>query len=468
MQKPNLNHLKKNLQSRAVAFGTHSAMTTVLVVSILGVLNFLGHRNPGKLDLTKDKLHTLSDQTKKVVRELKSSVKFVYFGKMDQGEQSRAFLENYRSLNPGKIELEIVDPNREPVRARQAGIRTLGTLQIVSGARDSQVSELVEEKVTNALIKLSKNTTPKLCVLTGHGEKSFTATDSEGFDSVRKGLVNQAYDVKETNLVTEGKIPEDCNALAIWGGTKAYFPQEIGLIRDYLAKGGRALMAIDLDIRGNEPSPELITLLDQWYIKPGKALVLDPFSRVLNLDPSVIILPTFSKDHPVTKGFELNAAFPFARPLEIRSGAPAGLNVQWLARSTPKSWAEKSFSELATGQVQKNGEDQAGPLDAVISVEGKAKDSTATKNTRLVVFGSSLFANNNFSRMMGNADLFLNAASWVMEDESMISIRPKDSTGSKIELSQNQGTLIFILTVIAMPLVIATGGIGFWAYRKRL
>jgi len=459
---------KKNLQSRAVSYGTHSAMTAALVISILGVINFLGYKNPAKLDLTKEKIHTLSDQTKKVVKDLKNPVKFIYFQKLEAAEQNKIFFENYRALNPGKIDIEVVSPDKEPARAKHAGIRSYGTLQLLSGSRDSQVSDITEEKITNALIKLSKDSPQQLCVLTGHNEKSFTATDAEGLDSIRRGLINQAYEVRDLNLITEGKIPPSCNALAIWGGNKAFFPQEIALVRDFLNQGGRALVAIDTDLKGEDRSAELLSLLEGWHVRVGKAMLIDPVSRVLNLDPSIVILPTFSKDHAITKGFQVNAAFPFTRPLEILPNAPAGLNVQWLAQSTPKSWAESNFKELSGGKVQQDGADKAGPLNAIVTVEGKQKDSKAIKNTRLVIFGSSLFANNNYSRLMGNSDLFLNAASWVMEDESMISIRAKDSSTGKIELSQKQGTFIFLLTVIAMPLLIASGGIGFWAYRRRL
>ncbi len=460
---------RQNLKGRAFAFGTHSLMTTLLVLAILGVINFLGYRNPAKFDLTQDKLHTLSDQTRKVAAELKRPTRFVYFGRLDQAEQNRIFLDNYRALNPSKIEIEVVDPNKEPVRTRQAGIRSLGTLQIVSGDRDSKVTELTEESVTNTLIKLNKESIQQLCVLSGHGEKSFTAKDSEGFDSVRTGLANQTYDVRELNLVTEGKIPATCSALAIWGGTKSWFPQEVTLVREYLAGGGRALIAVDVDLNGGEPAADLLPILESWHVRPARTMLVDPFSRLLNLDPTVIILATFSKDSPITRDMQqLNIAMPFTRPIDILPGAPAGLNVQWLGKSTPKSWAESSFKELAEGKVQLNDQDRAGPLDAIVTVEGKLKDSKATKNTRIVVFGSSLFANNNFSRLVGNADLFLNAASWVMEDESMISIRPKENAPGTIQLSQKQGNLILFLTVIGMPLLIAGGGIGFWAYRKRL
>jgi ABC-type uncharacterized transport system involved in gliding motility auxiliary subunit len=109
-----------------------------------------------------------------------------------------------------------------------------------------------------------------------------------------------------------------------------------------------------------------------------------------------------------------------------------------------------------------------GPLDAAIAVEGKQKDSKAPRNTRLVVFGTSNFANNNFSRYGANSDFFLNATAWVMEDESTISIRAKDEGASRVELSQKQGMFIFLLTVIVIPVSIAVAGIVVWVLRRRL
>ena len=109
-----------------------------------------------------------------------------------------------------------------------------------------------------------------------------------------------------------------------------------------------------------------------------------------------------------------------------------------------------------------------GPLNAAIAIEGKVKDSKAARNTRMVVFGSSNFATNNFARYAGNLDFMMNAVSWVMEDESLISIRAKEEGPGKIELSQKSGTFIFLLTVIVIPLLIAAAGLGIWIVRRRL
>jgi ABC-type uncharacterized transport system involved in gliding motility auxiliary subunit len=131
---------EKNLKKRATLYGLNSFITVLLVLGILGVLNFLGSRYPLKWDLTKNKVHTLSDQTVKLVKGMKQSVKTTLFSKLQQKEQLRPLLENYKALNP-QFEIEYIDPDREPARAKQAGIKKYGTLKLTVGTRENQVED---------------------------------------------------------------------------------------------------------------------------------------------------------------------------------------------------------------------------------------------------------------------------------------------------------------------------------------
>ena len=464
------------LRGRSAAYGLNSFITALLVIAIVGVINFLGHRYPQKLDLTKNKMHTLSDQTVKTVKSLKEPVKAVFFAKMQGREQYRPLLDNYKALNP-KFEVEYVDPDKEPTRAKQVGIKKYGTLQLLLGTRDSKVEEPTEEKLTNALIKLTQEKTPTLCAITGHGEKSFSSAEADGYDSVKKGLASQSYEIKDLNLAQESKIPDTCNGIVIAGPQKAFFPAEVKQIREYLGNGGRAIVALDLNLgkgpggatAGGDYAPEILAILADWNIKVGNAMIVDPLSKMMGVDAAVPLLTTYNKENAITRDFQAQCFFPFARPVEAAGNAATGITPVWLAKTTPKSWAVTDMKALASGQVQFNeGHDRAGPLTAAIAVDGKLKDSKASRNTRLVVFGTSHFASNNYSRFGGNLDLFLNSASWIMEDESLISIRAKENEAGKVELSQKQGTVIFLVTVVVIPLLIAVAGIVIWVLRKRL
>jgi ABC-type uncharacterized transport system involved in gliding motility auxiliary subunit len=161
--------------------------------------------------------------------------------------------------------------------------------------------------------------------------------------------------------------------------------------------------------------------------------------------------------------------FPFTRPLNIIPGAPAGMNVQWIARTSEAAWGETSMEDLAKGQVSLNrGVDKPGPLNVAVAVEGKLADSKAEKKTRLVVYGSSLFASNNYGRLGPNYDFLVNAVNWTLEDEGLISIRAKEDEPAKISLTGVQLNLIQLIAIAVLPLLIASSGIGIWIYRRRL
>jgi ABC-type uncharacterized transport system involved in gliding motility auxiliary subunit len=398
---------------------------------------------------------------------LKQPIKVTLFAKFNQKEAIRPLLENYKALNP-KFEIEYVDPDREPTRAKEAGIKKFNTLNLQIGKRESKVEDPTEEKLTNALIKLLKDKTSMLCAVTGHGEKSFASNEGDGYSTIKKSLIDQAYDERDINLAQEGKIPEACDAVAIIGAAKSFFEPETKALKDYLDNGGRMIVALDLNIKGGESSPELLGVLKEWGITALPALVVDPIARAFNMDASVAIVATYSKQSPITQDFQANTLFPITRPLDAVTPAVAGLTPLWIAQSTPNSWAVMDLASLK-GSIQFNeGKDKKGPLNVAMSVEGKQKDSKAPRNTRIVVFGSSAFANNQFSRLGGNLDLFMNSVSWTLEDESMISIRTKDEGPGKVELSSKEGTVIGLLTVFVIPFLIASGGIVIWVLRKRL
>jgi len=476
-----LIHNKKALAGRTAAYGLYSGVTTLLVISLVGVFCFVTNRYPKKFDWTKNRVHSLSDQTKKLVRELKLPVKAVFYGSLGQREESRGLIDNLRGLNT-KFEVEYVDPSREIGRMKQVGIKRVPTLQLLIGTRETKLEEINEEKITNALIKLSKEKPQTLCAIVGHGERPMSNKDqTEGAGAFKEALESQAYTVRDVNLLQdlevakEGKVPASCDAIAILGANRAYLPQEAKLIQDYLADGGRALIMIDFNLKGAEYVPEIVQVLAKWHLKPENALVVDPTSKLLNVDPIMPLVVDFSKDNPITKalvsaqmGVQVQCLFPVVRPLSLIPGAPPSMNVQWLAKSTPNAWGETDIKSLGAGRVTKDANDIALPMILAAAVEGKLKDSKAVRNTRIAAFGTSTIATNQGVRLGFNLDLVMNAASWVLEDESLISIRTKDEDKGKIELTEKAGSVIKLLTVIVMPLLILIAGIVIWVRRRKL
>lgn len=461
---------RKNMNKRNMAFGVQSMITTLLVIAIVGVLNFMANKNPFKKDFTAQQLNSFSDQTEKLVKGLQEPLQATLYGEGSDREKFAPVMNNYKDLNP-KFQYEFVNIQKELSRTKQAGIKKPGTLQLMYKGKEAKVDEVTEEKITNALIKLLKEKPAIVCALTGHGEKSFTSREQDGFDAIRQMLVEQTYEVKDVNLVQEGKVPTECSCLVIAGANRAFLEKEKTLINDYLKNGGRAVISIDPNIRGTEQAQDVLKILAPWKVTSPHSMVVDPFAKMYGADASTPVATSFNKAHAVVRDFEdkQGVLFPLTRSLEIPSYGSDGLSFFWLVQSTDNAWAETDLSGLTKGQAQfTEGKDKKGPLNFAVAVEGKLTGSNAHQNTRIVVFGTSLFASNAFYRINLNQDLFINSVSWALEDESLISIRKKENEPGKFEIDQKQGQFIGLITVLVLPALIAIAGIVIWIMRKKL
>jgi ABC-type uncharacterized transport system involved in gliding motility auxiliary subunit len=99
--------------------------------------------------------------------------------------------------------------------------------------------------------------------------------------------------------------------------------------------------------------------------------------------------------------------------------------------------------------------------------ESKDGESPKPAKARIVVFGSSSFAANNYVGAFGNRDLFLNTVSWLAEEEDLISIRPREVKSTPIFLTAPQIAIFRWVPMGLIPLVIAVVGSAVWVQRRR-
>ena len=86
--------------------------------------------------------------------------------------------------------------------------------------------------------------------------------------------------------------------------------------------------------------------------------------------------------------------------------------------------------------------------------------AVATRDkTRVVAFGTSLLAANEYIRLQGNRDFFLNTVSWLAEQEDQISIRPKDAKQTPVFLSSQQETFVRVMSLVVVPGLFLAAGI---------
>jgi ABC-type uncharacterized transport system involved in gliding motility auxiliary subunit len=466
------------LGRRQLKYGTN---TLVLVAAVLGVLflvNLLVARNPRRFDLTKDQRYSLSDQTRKVMAGLKDDVKITYFQRQRDMARGQDRLKEYQALSP-RLKVDFVDPVQSPAKAQAYDVRGPWPILVVEkGDKRERVSNDGEQDITNTLIKVTREGKKAVCLLEGEGERAGEESGERGFSGVKTALTKSLYEVKNVFLLREKAVPADCTVLVVGGPEKDLLPETTGAVRDFVKKGGKALVMVEPELK--EPYPNLVALLKEWNIEAGSDVVVDVSGMgqlfgVSELAPMAMDYPW----HPITKDFRLPTVYGGARSVQAGKGTIEGVSAQDLVKTSEQSWAE---SDLAMkGPIKfEDGKDRMGPiaLAAIATVRGPspaptpspasspAPEEPKAKEGRVVVVGDVDFASNSLLGFQGNQDFFLNAVAWLAEDADLISIRPKEPENQALFLSrQVQQNVAWIALVLLPGLFVVLGVVSWWRRR---
>lgn len=444
---------------RSARLGANTLVLSAAVLVILGILNFLGYRYHKRFDLTEQKLYTLSEQTKQIVGGLTQEVRILEFSK-EANRQLEALLPEYRLLSR-KLRYERIDPQEHPELARQYEVRREGEVIVVSGDRTERLTEFTEQGITNTILKVTREAVSTVCFTEGHGEKSLSNGDPQGYRLVENTLRAERYQVRSFNLAAEKGVPAECTVVVVAGPQTPFFPQEADLLKNYLDGGGKLLLLVDPFVEHG-----LDGLLKEWHIEVGHNLIIERnlFSQLAGTGPVVPLVSDYGA-HPITEKVPAQTMFPEARSVRLTQAANGadGIEAVELLKTSPQSWAETDITKQG-GRVEFNeGKDLKGPVSIGVAAQKKLGEG---KSARLVVIGDSDFASNADIRQAANVDLFFNTIGWLAQAEDMITVRPKNPTNRRVNLTAAQQTMLFWFTVVLLPGVAIVAGAYVW-WRRR-
>jgi ABC-type uncharacterized transport system involved in gliding motility auxiliary subunit len=87
---------------------------------------------------------------------------------------------------------------------------------------------------------------------------------------------------------------------------------------------------------------------------------------------------------------------------------------------------------------------------------------TDRKPSKIIVIGDSDFATNSFFHVMGNGQLFLNSVNFLSASDNLIGLEPRTFDIPRVEMTNIQMKITFILSLIAIPLLMAGLGMVVW------
>ena len=115
------------MKARQTKFAAYTAVYVLIVLAVVGVLNFLANRYNKTYDTTSSKQFTLSDQTIKIAKNLKQDVSISYWDQPTQFQAAHDLLDRYKDLSP-KIEVHFEDVEKNITKARAAGVTRRGAV----------------------------------------------------------------------------------------------------------------------------------------------------------------------------------------------------------------------------------------------------------------------------------------------------------------------------------------------------
>jgi ABC-type uncharacterized transport system involved in gliding motility auxiliary subunit len=455
----------KFLQARQTKYAAYAATYILIILGVLSTINVLANRYNKSYDATSNKRYSLSDQTAKIVKGLKTDANITYFAQSSRFREARDQLDLYANLS-SKVHVKYVDPDKEPTVAREAGVKNYGTTIVQIGTNKNEAASLSEEGITGAFIRDLKNTTREVCFVTGSGEHQIDNSDRGGYSRFKELLGKEEYTTKSISLLQTAEIPADCTVIVMPGPKGDYIQAQVDAVKKYVEGGGRAFFLLDpplkmgrSEIADNAP---LVTLLESWGVTPDKDLILDqnPVSQLVGVGPEVALVSAYDS-HAIVNDMKGTATgFPLARSLETKNGDKT--SVTKLFSSSDTSFAtEKLNSPAVDPGDPKN---KKGPL--TLAAAGTYNTGKENSQGRFVVIGSSDWLANSFINFNGNRDLALNTMNWLSSDEDLISIRPKEQDDRRVTMTQSQLNYVRITSQFIFPFAVVFAGVAVW-WRRR-
>jgi len=437
-----------------------------LLVGIFLLTNIISNRLPGRLDLTAEKIYTLSPVTKETLKNLPDLVNITFYVSSKLPTQLiptvrevKDLLREYQSLAKNNLLITFKDPAGNQQIAQEALSKGLKEIQFnVIGQEEFQVktgfvgldiayagkNEIIpyidnpadlEYQLTSLIIKLTTKDKKTVSFLSGHGEKS-----SLDYQTFKKELEKQ-FNIQ--TLTLEEKNPEikkENQVVIVAGPTSALDENTQKALKNYLFQGGNLFLLNDVyTINLQTLTPQAVSnnldkILEDLGIKPEKNIVYDLTSHEtvrIGAAPISFLLPypfwpdVFPNPNlPFVKRIErVVLPWPGALSLDENKAKEQGYQLLKLLSTTKYAGSQSENIILQPDKVtfsKENLQEKTVAVAATPQTEGKGK---------IIVVTDSDFLTEQFASFSPqNISFGVAAVSWLASEKSLADIKVKQTT----------------------------------------
>ncbi|HLF13435.1 MAG TPA: Gldg family protein [Bacteroidota bacterium] len=402
--------------------GRQKYLNTGLLVVVIVLVNVVALRYFTRVDLTEEKLYTLSEASKNLVGSLddKFLVKAYYTDKMPPPyNNNRRYLQDqldeYRAYAGGNFHYEFIDPKSSEESEQEAQRYGIPPVQVqvlkedkfqvenaymglvfLYGDKQERIPVIrstsnLEYEISSAIKKLTSKELKKVGFLVGQGQPEL-----EQFKRLQEILARQ-YQVTRVEIAGGRSIPADVAVLIIAAPDRKFASWEKFLIDQFLMKGGRVaffLNKVGITLQGQTGRPldlDLDDMLASYGVRVSADLVRDRscayvtvsqqagFMVIQNQIPFYYLprASNFEETNPLVRGLN-SVVLYFASSIDTGLARSKGLNARVLLRTSGESGRQENvfMVDPTTPVTQDMFAEKGIPL--VVTVEGSFVSSFAS------------------------------------------------------------------------------------------
>ena len=484
------NKFIETIKKKWLIDGTKTLILVAIIIAIFVCINIgMQKLELTPIDFSQEKLYTLTQESKDKVKNIDKDVHIYFVGSTDD-DANLDIAKQYKKANE-RIVAEAVDINNRPDLAQKYGIESGTQGIIVECGEKSKVltsSDLVtydtttyetiniaEEKLTSSILSVTSNKVPKVYFLEGYSEFSL----DKNMNYLKTFLSNEVNEVKTLDVLSTGKIPDDCDTLVITTPSKDFDDIATNAIIDYI-NSGRNILWMNSAITSKKDIPNVSKVLEIYGVNPFEVGIIreTDTSKMVTNSPDLIIpeieSSTVTKDLYNTTGVILVNA----TKININEDKLEELKVKKteLALASKDSYFRTNFNNQ---QDAISSEDEKGTFIVGAELEKTIKEKNEETNesavtSKLIIYGENYFVsdyqlsqNSQYGaiQLAYNKDLVLNSIAYLVDRPEDITARKNTGTVT-YTATEEQDTIIRII-IFAVPFIIIIVGIVIWQIRRR-
>ncbi len=485
------NKFIQTIKKKWLINGTKTTILVLLIIAIFIAIN-LGMQvlDLTPLDFTQEQLYTLTDESKERVKDIEKDVNIYFIGYTDE-DSTVDLAKQYGKANE-RINVEAIeDVSTRPDLSQKYGIESGAEGIIVECGERSKVltaSDLVtydtstyetisiaEEKLTSSILSVTADEVPKVYFLEGYSD--FSLNQNMYMLSIYLG--NEVNETETLDILSVGKVPDDCDTLVITSPSKDFDDVATNSILDYINRGGNILW-LNAAIATEVDFPNVNKVLETYGIKPFEVGIIreTDTSKMVSEQPDLIMpeiqYSDITKDIYNTTG----VIFVNATKINVDTDKLDELNVEEndLLLASEGSYFRTDFNNQQNGVAdgEETGTFVVGAEMVKTIQEADEEAGTEEITSSLVIYGENYFIsdyqlsqNSQYGaiQLAYNKDLVLNSIAYLTDREEDITAR-KDTGTVTYTATEQQDTIIRAI-IFTVPALIIIAGIVVWQVRRR-